>query len=256
MTDLCCLLRRSLTLALASLLSTATLAAAQAPDFWFGRPNGSIALHVGWSMPREASDLFDFVREDLTVARGDFNSVLLGLEAALTLTDRLDAVLALEGAEGSRRSEYRDWTEGGLPIEQTTELGWTRATLGGRLYLMERGRAIGSHAWVPARWAPYVGAGAGVVWYTFEQFGDFLDFETMDHPEGPEIFTDRFRSTGSGATTHALAGLEVTLTRSLVLRGEYRYNWGSAPVDSRAFVGFDDIDLAGHRATIAIGRRF
>jgi opacity protein-like surface antigen len=257
MTDPSRLFRRSLALALASILSTAALAGAQAPDFWFQRPNGSFGLYGGWWMPREESDLFEFVREQMTVQEGDFNSPLLGAEVALGLTDRVDAVLSVEGARGSRHSELRDWVENGLPIEQTTEFGWTRAVASGRLYLLPRGRTIGTHAWVPARWSPYVGAGGGVVWYTFEQFGDFVDFLTLDHPDGPEIFTDRIRSRGSGATTHALGGLEVSLTRNLVLRGEYRYTWGSAPVDSRSFGGgFDPIDLAGHRTTIGIATRF
>jgi opacity protein-like surface antigen len=256
MTDSFRLLRRSLALVLASILSTAALVAAQGPDFWFERPNGTIALYGGWSMPREGSDLFEFVREEMTIQQGDFNAPLLGADVALMLTDRLDAVLGVEGTRGRRHSELLRWVEDGFPIEQTTEFGWTRATASGRFYLLPRGRTIGTHAWVPARWSPYVGAGAGVVWYSFEQFGDFVDYRTVDDPEGPEIFTDRLRSSGSGATTHALAGLDVSLTRNLVLRGEYRYNWGKAPVDSRAFRGFDDIDLSGHCAAIGIATRF
>jgi opacity protein-like surface antigen len=256
MTDSYRLLRGSMALALASLLSTAAFAAAQAPDFWFERPRGSVALYGGWSMPRESSDLFEFVRQEMTIQRGDFNGPLLGADVALALNSWLDVVLGVEGTRGSRDSELRHWVENGFPIQQTTEFGWTRATASGRAYLLPRGQTIGTHAWVPGRWAPYVGGGAGVVWYTFEQYGDFIDYLTVDDPAGPEIFTDRLRSTGSGATTHALAGLEVSLTRNLVLRGEYRYNWGSAPVDAFVFRGFDDIDLAGHRTTIGIATRF
>lgn len=256
MTDSIRLARCSVTLVLASLLSTATFAAAQAPDFWFERPRGSIALYGGWSTPREASDLFDFVREEMTITRGDFSGPLLGADVALALTGWLDVVLGVEGTSGTRDSELRHWVENGFPIRQTTEFGWTRATASGRVYLLPRGRTIGTHAWVPARFSPFVGGGAGVVWYTFEQFGDFIDYRTVDDPEGPEIFTDRLSSTGAGTTTHLLGGLEVSLTRSLVLRGEHRYNWGSAPVDAFVFSGFEDIDLAGHRTTIGIAKRF
>jgi opacity protein-like surface antigen len=264
MTDPIRLLTRGLALTLASLVSTATLASAQAPDFWFNQPNGSISLYGGWSMPRENSDIFDHVRQEMTIQRGDFNAPLIGVDVAFRLTDRFDAVVGVEGATATRNSCIRDpWDTDSCwpdldewPIEQWTELSWTRAAASGRFYLMDRGVTVGSHAWVPARWAPYVGGGAGVVWYTFEQWGDFIDYGTIDDPLGPEIITGTLRSTGSGATAHVLGGLEVGLTRRLVLRGEYRYNWGKAPVDSRDFRGFDDIDLAGHRATIGLGVRF
>lgn len=234
-------------------------AAAQAPDFLFGQPRGSIGVFGGWSMPREGGDLFEFVRHEMTVQEGDFNAPLVGAEVAFSLTGFLDAVLGVEHARAEQQSELWDWVENGLPIEQTTEFAVTRAVASGRVYLLPRGQAVGSHAWLPARWSPYVGGGGGVAWYRFEQHGDFVDYQTIDHPDypdGPAIFTDRFRSTGSGGTLHAMAGLEVAVTRQVVLRGEYRYNWGSAPVDARAFSGFDPIDLAGHRATIGIATRF
>lgn len=245
-----------LALALAAALVPAAPAAAQNPDFLFHRPTGTVSFFGGWAMHRESSDLFDFVREELTIERGDFNAPVLGGDVAFHLMDRLDAVLGLEWAGTERRSAYRDWVEDGRPIEQTTRFSWTRVNAGGRLYLLPRGQSYGSLAWVPTRWSPFVGGGGGITWYTFEQHGDFVDFMTMDDPEGPVIFTDRFRTSRNGASAHALGGLEVSLTRRVVLRGEYRYNWGSAPVDSRAFDDFGPIDLSGHRATIGIATRF
>jgi opacity protein-like surface antigen len=234
----------------------ATPAAAQSPDFLFQRPTGTVSFYAGWSVPRESSDIFDHVRQFLTIEPGDFSGPLIGGDIAFSLTNRLDAVLGLEWASSERRSEDRDWLENGWPIEQTTKLDVGRLHASGRFYLMDRGQRIGSLAWVPTRWSPYVGGGGGLHWYTFEQFGDFVDYETVDDPEGAIIFTDTFRSSRSGVGAHALAGLEVSLTRRVVLRGEYRYNWGSAAVDSRAFAGFEPIDLSGHRAAIGIATRF
>lgn len=245
-----------LVLALATVVAPVAPAAAQSPDFLFQRPTGTLSFFGGWAMPRESSDLFDFVREELTIQRGDFNALVVGGDVAFQLMDRLDAVLGVEWAGTQRRSEYRDWVEDGWPIEQTTEFSWARLHAGGRLYLLPRGHSYGTLAWVPTRWSPFVGGGGGFTWYTFEQHGDFVDFMTMDDPEGPVIFTDRFRTRGNGPSAHALAGLDVSLTRRVVLRGEYRYYWGSAPVDSRAFDGFAPIDLSGHRATIGLATRF
>lgn len=245
-----------LVVALAAAAVPAAPAVAQSPDFLFHRPTGTLSFFGGWTLHRESSDLFDFVREHLTLEQGDFNAPVLGGDVALHLTDRLDAVLGVEFARGEQRSEYRHWVEDGWPIEQTSQLSWTRVNAGARFYLMDRGRTIGTLAWVPTRWAPYVGGGGGITWSTFEQYGDFVDYLTMDDPEGPVIFAGQVRSTGNSAAAHALGGLEYGLTRRVVLRGEYRYTWGSVPVDSRAFDGLDSIDLSGHRATIGIATRF
>jgi opacity protein-like surface antigen len=245
-----------LSVALVPLVLASSPVDAQRPDFLFHEPNGTIALYGGWWMPREGSDLFDFVRKELTIDRGDFNAPMVGAEASWRLMRNLDLVGGIEHARAEQGSELRDWVEDGLPIRQTTEFSSTRATAGARLYLLERGQAIGSHAWIPARWSPFVGGGGGVAWYRFEQYGDFIDYRTVDDPAGPEIFTDRFQSRGNGMTGHAMAGLDVSVARNIVLRGEYRYHWGSAAVSSRDFDGFGPIDLAGHRMTVGIATRF
>jgi opacity protein-like surface antigen len=247
---------RFLALAAAPLLLAVSAADAQRPDFLFHEPTGTISLYGGWAVPGERSDLFDFVREELTIERGDFNAPVIGAELSLRLMRHLDAALGIEHSRAERHSELREWLEDGRPITQTTEFGWTRAMASARVYLLDRGRSFGSHAWVPTRWSPFVGGGGGFVWYTFEQFGDFIDYETVDDPEGAVIFTDRFRSRGGGGSAHALAGLDISLTPRVVLRGEYRYHWGSARLDSRDFVGFEPIDLSAHRATIGIATRF
>lgn len=249
---------RALLTALVPLVVLAAPATGQRPDFFFGQPNGTISLFGGWSMPNEGSDLFDFAREELTVERGDFAGPLLGIEAAYRLTDWLDVALGVEGARAERRSTVRGWDAvDQLPIEQTNSFSRTRATGSLKGYLLERGRKIGTHAWIPGRWAPFVGGGAGIVWYSFEQHGEFVDYQTYDPiTDTADIFADRFRTTGTGASGHVLAGLEISLTRHLVLRGEHRYYWGSAPVASRDFSGFDPIDLAGHRTAIGIATRF
>jgi hypothetical protein len=242
---------QTLAVALIPLAVLAAPATGQRPDFRFDQPNGTIALFGGWSMPSEGSDLFDFAREELTVERGDFAGPLLGIEAAYRLMDWLDVVAGVEGMRAESRSEFRDWVDmDDLPIEQTNAFSWTRATASAKVYPLARGRTVGSHAWIPGRWAPFVGGGGGIAWYSFQQDGDFVDFDTL------EVFRDLFRTTGTGASGHILAGLEISLSRQLVLRGEHRYYWGSAPVASSDFSGFDPIDLAGHRTTIGIATRF
>lgn len=233
----------------ACLLVPACLYAQGGADFLFHRPTLTLGVHGGWSMPTESSDVFEFVRERLTVDDGDFASTTLGGEISWRATERLDVSATVEYAGASVRSEFRDWVDqDDNPIEQTTELVRVPVTLSVKGYLFERGRAIGRYAWVPNAWSPYAGAGVGIMAYDFEQHGDFVDFETLD------IFRDRFESKGSTPTGHVLAGVQVSLSEHFLARAEYRHYWASAELEGD-FVGFEPIDLGGGRATIGLAIR-
>lgn len=227
-------------------------AALSAQDFLFRRPVVTVGVHGGWAMPSASSDIFDEVRESFTIGSDAFGSTTWGGEVAFRLTERLDVAAGLEYAQGSTRSEYRDVVDiDDNPIEQTTTLRRIPLTLSVRGYLFERGRTISRFAWVPNAWSPYVGAGAGYLWYRFDMEGDFVNFDDPDWP----IFTDRLRSDGTAPTAHVLAGIEASLTERFLLRGEYRHSWASSDLDTSAFSGYDPIDLGGGRATIGVAVR-
>jgi hypothetical protein len=156
-------------------------------------------------------------------------------------------------ADAEARSELRNWEEeDGRPIEQTTRLRRRPLSVSLKGYLMDRGRSISRFAWIPAPVAPYVGAGAGIMWHSFEQSGDFVD--DLD-PEDAFIYSDIYRSSGTSPTAHVLAGLDVSVGPRFVLTAEGRYLWASDEM-GRDFVDFDDIDLAGFQATAGISVRF
>src|SRR5204862_4355072 len=135
------------------------------------------------------------------------------------------------------------------PIEQTTEFNRVPLTASVKAYLMPAGRSIGHFAWIPARIAPYVGAGGGVMWYRFQQQGDFIAFDTL------KVFTDSFDSNGWTPTVHALGGVEVSLGSRLAIATEARYEWARAPLD-RDFSGFNRIDLSGISFTSGVLIRY
>lgn len=226
-------------------------AAAQAPDgFLFKEPISSVGLNFGYTIPGANSQIFDFVSNELTVDRSDFQTVTIGGEFAFRVTQRVDVALGLSVSESQNSSEFRDWVDGDdLPIEQVTTLRQIPLTLSAKVYLKERGRRVSSLAWVPSSWAPYVGGGAGLVWYDFEQNGDFVDFETLD------VFSDFLQTEGKASTVHALAGVDFTLSPRVVLTGEGRYSWGEGDM-GQDFVGFDALDLSGFRATAGFKLRF
>ena len=221
-------------------------AAAQTPDFLFGRPGGSIGVRGQWLLARAGGDIFDFTSELLTVEKSDFNAPGVGVDFGFALNSRLDALAGFEFSRARAFSEYRDFVDlNDLPIEQTTTLTQVNLTGSLELALSPRGREIGQYAWIPSSVIPYVGAGGGFVWYQFDQEGDFIDF--VDD----SIFTDRFESSGWTPSAHVFGGAEISLTHKLALTTEARYVWADAEL-TRDFTDFDPIDLSGLRITVGV----
>lgn len=247
-------MRRRLAVLLGVLFaSTAGPAAAQrsGEGFLFREPRASIFVFGGIAQPRASSQLFDFTFDELTLGRSDFASGGYGADLALHLGARTDLVLGFASSSVRERSEFRDWVDNNdLPIEQYTR--FSRVPLGAsvRYHLRPRGRSIGSVAWIPtASFVPWVGVGAGMMKYRFEQTGDFIDYQTFD------VFSDRFVSSGWAPYLQGAVGGGWNLSQLWLLNGELRYVSGRAELSS-AFEGFDKLDLSGLTAAVGIGFRF
>ncbi len=237
---------------LAALAACTASAAAQrgGPGFLFKPPAGSITVRAGFDHANAESDIFSFTTEQLTLSRGDFSGATFGADLSFRLTPRVDLMVGTSYAGRSRPSEFRHFVDqDDLPIQQTTTFQRVPVTAGLKLYILPRGQRIGHLAWVPARLTPYVGGGAGALWYRFRQAGDFVDADTR------EIFTDTFSSSGWTPEAHALAGLELSLSPRVALVTEGRYTWASARM-SDDFANFDRIDLSGFSATTGLALRF
>jgi opacity protein-like surface antigen len=241
----------TLCLLLGIALTTTRAHAQRAGDgFFFKPPSTTLTLHGGVALASTASDIFDFATQELTLNRGDFHSPELGLDLAVRLTRRADLVFGLGYASTTSSSEFRDWVDqDDRPIEQKTTYRRMPLTASLKYYIAPRGRSVGSYAWIPGRWAPYLGAGGGVVRYSFKQRGDFVDFRTL------EVFPDRFDSSGWAPTVHAMAGIDYSLNYRWALTAEGRYARASSAL-SDAFQGFDKIDLSGFTTTVGIQLRF
>ncbi len=222
----------------------------QSPDFLFGAPKGSFAVRAGLTFARAQSEIFEFVTDQLTVEKSDFNAPTIAADLSWRINDRVDAVFGVEYSRASATSEFREFVEDDdLPIVQETHFTQVPVTAGLKLYLTDRGRSVGQYAWVPSSFVPYVGGAAGFVWHQFEQVGDFVDFEDLG------IFTDHFISDGWGATFHVFGGADILLNPSLALQLEARYQWADVEMNG-GFVGFDAIDLGGLRATAGVAFKF
>ena len=218
--------------------------------FRFQRPSGSWSLRGGFARPNASSDIFSFTTTNLTVNRGDFSALDLGADLAFTITPRLDLVFDVSYSGMSKGSEFRNFVDNNqLPIQQTTSFQRTPVTVNARYYLTERGRQIGHYAWVPNRLVPYIGGGAGVMYYEFNQKGDFIDNATQ------AVFPDVFHSGGWTPMAQVLAGVEWSMGPGWALRTEARYLTASA-TPSSDFSGFHSIDLSGMTTSVGFFVRF
>src|SRR5262249_44353452 len=135
----------------------------------------------GWSMAAAGSDIFSFTTHNLTLNKHDFSSRTGGVDMAFRTLSRTHIVASVDYESMNRKSEVRKIIgSDNLPRQQMTSFSRVPIMLSVRQYLTTRGRSIGQLAWIPSRFAAYVGAGVGYTWYRFNQHGDFIDFKTMD----------------------------------------------------------------------------
>ena len=220
------------------------------PDFLFGRPRGWASLSGTWLLPRAGGDLFSFVSDQLTVDRSDFHARAVSGGVGVSLTPRLDIVTALEMSRHAIQSEYRDYV---MPdrsaIGQTTRLDQSTIAAGIRFSPTGRGHEVSRYAFIPRRVTPYLGGGLNVVYYSFVQRGQFVDFADL------KIFTDAFMSDGWAAGPYAQTGADLQVWRRVFVNVDARYAWVHSSLGPD-FVGFQGIDLTGFKGSTGISVMF
>jgi hypothetical protein len=223
----------------------------QAQDgYMFRAPVVSINLRVGASLPTASDPLHRFFMDELTLSRRDFASVAIGGDVAVHVNPRVDLLGSISLARTDRGSWFRDWVdENDLPIEQSTRIRRTPVLVGVRLYARDRGESAGRFAWVPNHFLPYVGGGAGVMWYELEQEGWFVDFDDLD------IFSDFFYASGSTPLAGVFGGAEWWPTARLGFNVEGRFTYARATLRGD-FRDFDHIDLSGFQLMAGLSTRF
>jgi len=226
-------------------------------DFRFSAPRFSIGVRGGWAFNRSEGEIYDFLTDELTLERSDFDAPAFAADFSWRLTPwldncrltswmDLDVVAGFEVSSRKTDSEFRDYVdEFGIPITQNTRLTQVPLTFSLRLYPFDRGRQVGQYAWVPSAIAPYVGGGIGATWYELRQKGDFVDFVDLT------IFEDHFSSDGWAFAGHVFLGVDIKLIKRLGLVLEGRYYWANADLGGD-YVGFDPIDLDGARAMVGV----
>jgi len=202
---------------------------------------GGLELRAGAFFPRADSNLFDDDEELYTVDKGDWVGFTGGVEYTFNLSDHVELGLHVDGYERDHDTVYRDFVRpSGNEIFQTLKLTIVPAGATVKYVVNPRRGAF----------TPYFGVGADVVWYEYEEFGEFIDFNSPDLDVRDDYFIDNDATFG----LHAVAGLRFPLGDDFSLTAEGKYLW--AKTDMGEDFRLNEIDLSGPSATIGFNIRF
>jgi opacity protein-like surface antigen len=209
---------------------------------------GGVDVRVGGFFPELKSNLFtdpndgDFALYD--VQKSDFRGVTGGIEFNMRLVRNVEVGFSIDGYGRSVATSYRGFTrENDSEIHQTLKLEIVPVGLTLRLVPTSR----------HARLAPYLAAGVDAIFWHYEEFGDFIDF---DNPQLP-VIGDDFVAEGVTPGVHVAGGVRIPLNHDLSLVAEGRYQWAKEKDIKGDFRGHgDQLDLSGGSVTVGVHLRF
>jgi hypothetical protein len=214
-----------------------------------GRPDNSFQVRIGGFMPEGGGDLWPDNEEVFTLSISDFDDVTLGLSYIRPISNNFEVGLNADFYDQTVLSSYIDYfDEFGYPILHDTNLQMMPLTVdfrllpGGRYRMRPGGRQV-------LKPVPYIGAGLGINLWSYEEYGDFINFEDPELP----IEYWWFEDSGTAFETHVLAGIELPLSPTFNVVLEGRYSWSDDDLDED-FAGFGEIDLSG--VLISVGGSF
>jgi len=194
-----------------------------------------LELRVGGFLPKAASILFADSISLYTVQKDDFNGWFGGGEFTTNIHPNIEVGLALEGYAKEVPTVYRDYVrDNGQEIQQT--LRFQSIPLSAIVRLLPSGRY--------RKITPYVGGGFTANFWEYEEWGDFIDFESRDS----DVYFDSFKSEGTAWGPMVNAGIRVRVTTDFQITADYRHFWGKEIMDGD-FRG-NEIDVSGDAITV------
>ena len=200
----------------------------------------SIAFRLGWFAPHVESSLWADNLETFTLELGDFDALIGGVEVALELNEYVDLAFGVESSSRTAFTSYHDFVrDDGTEVIQDLSLRTTPVTAGVRVLPIGKSHRV----------FPYVSGGAGFYFYEYREEGEFIDFSNFD------IFIDTFVDRGLAYGVYLAGGVEVLVSPSVSVFGEYRRHWARG-THGGDFRGFGSFDLASEQASFGVNLRF
>lgn len=236
--------------ALALSPQTSRAQSGEGDGYLFHTPLAALTIRLGAAQPTASSRVFDFTSQQLTVNKSDFLGFSGGADLEFNPVPRLGVLMGVNASARNTPSNYRNFVDNNdQEIEQATSFRRASWTTGLKYYFTNPGRSVSRFAWVPNRVTPYVTAGGGVMYYSFRQTGDFVDFADNG------VFNTTLESSGWTPTLYGSAGVQYALSARMSLITEARYDRASSAM-SKDFQGFDRIDLSGFALSTGLHLRF
>jgi hypothetical protein len=199
----------------------------------------NLDLHLGGYFPSANSNLFGYDESVYTVSKSDFNGVIGGFQFSQRIARNVEIGLSADVYDKHLYSSYQSFTNpDGSNINQTLHL--QEVPVGVTIRLIPTNRR--------ARIAPFIGVGADLIFWKYEEYGNFVDPNTLN------ISPDSFQSTGVTPGVHVEGGVRIPLSYDVSLVATGKYLWAKADMGDD-FVG-NRIDLGGASATIGINFHF
>ncbi len=233
---------RKILIPLLALATAAVVVATPAPALaQAGRGDSAVQFRIGGFFPEGDSAFWEDTEARFTQRTSDFEAVIVGFSYVRSVNNNFEVGLNLDLYDETVRSAEAGFVdEFGFPILHDATLSMVPLTVDFRLLPFGRFKLRGQDRRV-LQPAFYIGGGAGLNLYEYEEIGDFVD-DSFDPPEifGPE----RFVSRGAALQLHALTGVEIPVGGAFNILVEGRYSWAEEELEDD-FDGFGDIDLGG-----------
>ncbi|MBM3294285.1 MAG: hypothetical protein FJY82_07135 [Candidatus Aminicenantes bacterium] len=247
--------------ALAVLLAAAPLAA------------NTVTFKMSYFIPTMKSDFWDTEFENMSFARSNFQNTSFGLAYELFLTREISFVVGLETYSRTKGAfykgyvgytiDYEDWAfpdlyEGEFTPQHSLYTSITPIQFS--LKVVPFGRRM--------KLIPYVGAGAGIYFWSLRMQGDMIDFSdeyyyyddvyNEDVPVYPIYIVDAMEGRNFGRISfggHVFGGIMFPIANRLTLDAEFKLSFAKGKM-SEAFTGFAPLDLGHYQISVGINYWF
>ena len=200
-----------------------------------------LEVRIGGMLPRAKSVLFDDSVTLYQVEKDDFAGAFGGVEFTKGLGSNVELAFAIEGYGREIPTSYREFARpSGREIEQTLRFVVVPTSAIVRLIPSGRYRTF----------TPYAGIGVAAMFWQYEEFGDFIDFDARGLP----VVADSFKSTGVTPGLVLNAGLRYRINEDFQVTADVR-NFSGKQKMSGDFAP-NEIDVSGTAFTVGFRLTF